>query len=76
VRNLVTRPDVTVRVGVTTYRATARVVTPDTAEDARARTLVFAKYSPRHADLEGWRERALPVAIDVHGPAGGGPRQS
>lgn len=69
-RNLIASPDVTVRVGATSYRATARVVPPDTAEDAQARSLVFAKYSPTHADLEGWRERALPVAIDVHGPAG------
>jgi hypothetical protein len=38
-------------------------------EDRRARTLVFEKYAPRNADLEGWRERALPVALDVREPS-------
>ncbi len=35
-------------------------------EDARARSLVFAKYSLRtRDDLTSWRDRALPVAIDL-----------
>ena len=65
VRNLLADPAVTVRVGDTTDAATARVVAAGSDEDARARTSVFEKYSPGNADLEGWRERALPVALDV-----------
>jgi deazaflavin-dependent oxidoreductase (nitroreductase family) len=65
VRNLRANPAVTVRLGDTTYPATARVV-HDAAEDRRARTLVFEKYQPRYAgDLERWREAALPVALDL-----------
>ena len=65
VRNLRTDPAVTVRIRETTYDATARVI-DDAAEDRRARTLVFDKYQPRNkGSLEGWRESALPIAIDL-----------
>ncbi len=48
-----------------TYTATGRVVT-DPAEDRLARTLVFDKYQPRNeGELVTWRERALPVAVDL-----------
>jgi deazaflavin-dependent oxidoreductase (nitroreductase family) len=66
VRNLRTDPAVTVRVGQTTWDATARVVT-DPDEHALARRLLAAKY-------QGWREvrpfsrwaaTALPVALDL-----------
>ena len=42
-----------------------RVVTePD--EDRHARTVVFDKYQPRNdGELVTWRERALPVALDL-----------
>jgi hypothetical protein len=37
----------------------------DGPEARRARDVVFAKYQPRNAgDLAGWREAALPVALD------------
>jgi len=65
VRNLRAQPAVTVRVRDATYVATARVI-QDPAEARRARTLVFDKYQPRYSgNLEGWRESALPIAIDV-----------
>jgi deazaflavin-dependent oxidoreductase (nitroreductase family) len=65
VRNLRAQPAVTVRVGDATYDASARVV-QDAAESRRARTLVFDKYQPRsNGSLEGWRESALPVALDI-----------
>ena len=64
VRNLRAHPAVTVRLRDVTYDATARVV-DDPAEDRRARTIVFDKYEPRNPGLAGWRESALPVAIDV-----------
>ena len=65
VRNLRADPKVTVRLREATVPATARVV-EQPEEDRRARTLVFQKYQPRSTgELESWRERALPVAIDL-----------
>lgn len=35
-------------------------------EERRARTLVFEKYQPRNnGSLQGWREAALPVAVEL-----------
>ena len=69
VRNLQVDPVVTVRVRDVTYDATARVIVAGTDEDARARTLVFAKYQPgNEGSLVSWRESALPVALDVQRP--------
>jgi deazaflavin-dependent oxidoreductase (nitroreductase family) len=64
VRNLQADPAVLVELDGTTGHGTARLLDGD--EAARARTLVFDKYAPRYdGDLVGWRERALPVAIDL-----------
>jgi deazaflavin-dependent oxidoreductase (nitroreductase family) len=70
VRNLIADPAVTVRLRDVTLPATARVLEPGTDpsgiwEDAHARRIVFDKYQPRSGGLEGWRESALPVALDV-----------
>jgi deazaflavin-dependent oxidoreductase (nitroreductase family) len=64
VRNLQREPAVTVRIGGVTQPGRARVVTgPD--EDARARRLLFDKYSARYGgDLDNWRRTAQPVAVD------------
>jgi hypothetical protein len=60
-------PRVTVRIGETEGEATARVVDPDTDEDALARRLLLAKYqAPGAGDLESWGRSALPVAFDLH----------
>jgi deazaflavin-dependent oxidoreductase (nitroreductase family) len=64
VRNLQQHPAVTVRLRGVAYDATARVV-DDPTEDRRARTIVFDKYEPRSPGLAGWRESALPVALDL-----------
>lgn len=67
VRNLRRDPAVTMRLGDDTYRGRARVVAPDTPEDAVVRRLLCGKY-------EGWREgqplsewgrMSLPVAIEL-----------
>jgi deazaflavin-dependent oxidoreductase (nitroreductase family) len=64
VRNLLADPAVTVRIRDTSYAATARVI-DDPTEERRARTIVFDKYQPRNSgSLEGWRESALPIAVD------------
>lgn len=65
VRNLVADPEVRVEIGDRSRPGTARVVEggPD---DERTRTLVYEKYAPRYdGDLTAWRQRALPVIIDL-----------
>ena len=65
VRNLQADPSVRVRIDDVTHAAHGRVVT-DADEDRHARTVVFEKYQPRNpGELVTWRERALPVAIDL-----------
>ena len=65
VRNLQVEPSVRVRIDDVTHDARGRVVT-DPSEDRHARTVVFEKYQPRNdGELDTWRERALPVAIDL-----------
>ena len=65
VKNLMREPRVSVRIGDRTFQGDARVV-EDPDEDARARAVLFEKYSPGYAgDLENWRERSLPIAVDL-----------
>jgi deazaflavin-dependent oxidoreductase (nitroreductase family) len=65
VRNLQVQPAVRVRIGDVTYTGHARVVS-DPDEERHARTVVFEKYQPRKdGELVTWRERALPVAVDL-----------
>jgi deazaflavin-dependent oxidoreductase (nitroreductase family) len=65
VRNLQADPVVRVRIDDVTYDARGRIIT-DPDEDRHARTVVFEKYQPRNdGELVSWRERALPVAIDL-----------
>ena len=65
VRNLQAESAVRIRIDDATYDARGRVIT-DSDEDRRARTLVFDKYQPRNqGELVSWRERALPVAVDL-----------
>lgn len=64
VRNLIATPAVTVRIGDRAFAGRARIV-EDPDEDARARELLLAKYSPGYGgDLSGWGRTALPVAVD------------
>ena len=65
-RNLQKTPAVTVRIDDVTYDATARVLAPETEDDALARRLLFDKYSPGYSgDLASWRDTALPVALEL-----------
>jgi len=75
VRNLRRHPAVTVRIGRRDGRertGRARAVAAGSPEDGLARRLVFEKYRPGYGgDLTGWRQAALPVAVDLdHGRAG------
>jgi deazaflavin-dependent oxidoreductase (nitroreductase family) len=68
VRNLVANPAVVVEVEGDGFSARARVL-QNGEEAERARSLVFAKYAPRNDDdLTDWRQRALPIAIDLLEP--------
>lgn len=65
VQNLRAEPHVTVELDGVAWHGTARVVEPGD-EAARARALVHGKYQERsEGDLSGWRESALPVAVDL-----------
>jgi deazaflavin-dependent oxidoreductase (nitroreductase family) len=74
VRNLRTRPEVTVRLGRRDgpeLAGRARLVEASSDEDELARDLVTGKYQPTYGgDLSGWRRSALPVAVDLASPAG------
>ena len=74
VRNLLMWPEVTVRIGrrdAAELPGRARVVEARSEEDEQARHLVAAKYQPSYGgDLSGWRRSALPIAVDLTGPAG------
>lgn len=66
VRNLRRNPEVTVRIGGETCRATARLVKPAGEEDATARRRIIDKYQAAGAsDLESWGAGALLVAFDL-----------
>jgi deazaflavin-dependent oxidoreductase (nitroreductase family) len=65
VKNLIKTPAVTVRIADQTFEGSARRVS-DPDEDARARRLLFDKYSPSYSgDLAQWRDTALPIAVDL-----------
>jgi deazaflavin-dependent oxidoreductase (nitroreductase family) len=74
VRNLLTRPEVTVRLGrrdAAALAGRARLVEAGSDEDELARRLVTGKYQPGYGgDLSGWRRSSLPVAVDLAPPAG------
>jgi deazaflavin-dependent oxidoreductase (nitroreductase family) len=66
VKNLSREPRVSVRIADRTFEGRARVVS-DPDEDARARALLFTKYNEGYSrDLSDWRERSLPIAVDLH----------
>jgi|SRR3990170_130822 len=67
VKNVREHPTVGLRLGDFDVIARARLV-DDTDEDARVRSLLLDKYTPRYeGDLDEWGRTALPVAIDLPG---------
>lgn len=63
VKNAKRQPDVSVRIAVHHFRATARVSVGDD-EEISARRLVYEKYASSYGDLDEWRDAALVVAYD------------
>ncbi len=69
VRNLRKSPSVGVRIGQRELSGSARVVAPESDEEALARQLLLAKYQPAYGgDLSQWGATALPVAVDLDRP--------
>jgi deazaflavin-dependent oxidoreductase (nitroreductase family) len=65
VRNVLRKPEVSVRIGGDEIAGRGRMVA-EGEEDALARRLLLAKYEPGYAgDLSEWGRTALPVAIDL-----------
>jgi deazaflavin-dependent oxidoreductase (nitroreductase family) len=65
VRNVAANAAVEVEIEGEVHRARGRIL-EDGPEADRARSLVFDKYSRRSGDdLTTWRDRALPVALDL-----------
>jgi deazaflavin-dependent oxidoreductase (nitroreductase family) len=70
VRNLTRTPAAKVRVGEREYVGVGRIVT-DPEEERLARDAVHDQYSVLyHGDLTGWRDRALPMAVDLEDEQG------
>ncbi|HVF75150.1 MAG TPA: nitroreductase family deazaflavin-dependent oxidoreductase [Acidimicrobiales bacterium] len=63
VRNGRATPEVTVRIGSTSYDARFRLV-DDPDEDALARRLLLEKYDDK-GELADWGRRSLAVALDL-----------
>jgi deazaflavin-dependent oxidoreductase (nitroreductase family) len=70
VRNLLSEPSATVRIGESTLGGTARLV-EDGAEEGAARRLLASKYQgwSEGAEMSGWARTALVVAIDLDADA-------
>jgi deazaflavin-dependent oxidoreductase (nitroreductase family) len=68
IKNLAKTPHCTVRLGSDgqEFQAIARILDEATPESDDARKLLFDKYKERYAgDLSSWRDRAIPVALDL-----------
>lgn len=65
VRNLRANPGVTVELGDETRVGVARVLQANTDEDRLARELLVSKYATPANALDGWKQRSLPVAIEL-----------
>jgi deazaflavin-dependent oxidoreductase (nitroreductase family) len=64
VRNVMVSPAVVLEIRGRKRTTRARVIEPDTDEDALARRLLVEKYQPGYGDdLTDWGARSLPVAI-------------
>lgn len=65
VRNVMANGQVRFEVGGETYAGTARVVSVEEDDDRLARELLVAKYASPANPLADWKQRSLPVVIDL-----------
>lgn len=68
VRNILSNPEVSIRIGNSTFAGMARVVVNHPQEEADIRQMLFDKYHDQRdtSDVSKWSSDALPVAIDLH----------
>jgi deazaflavin-dependent oxidoreductase (nitroreductase family) len=67
VKNALKTPSVQLKINLTTFSGTARLVKND-EEDMLARSIVFEKYMPRTSDdLINWSRTSLPIVVDILG---------
>ncbi|WP_084264043.1 nitroreductase/quinone reductase family protein [Rubrobacter radiotolerans] len=64
VRNLLREPRLTLSISGVAFRGKARFV-EGRDEDQIARDLLIQKYESAPGSLSSWRERSLPIAIDL-----------
>ena len=69
VRNLIANPAVRLQIGEHDWDARARLVEAGTEEDTRVRPRLRDKYANADDDLVHWARSALPVALEIIGPA-------
>ena len=66
VRNIQSEPRVEIRIADERRAGLARVLVPDTADDALARRLLVEKYEPIDGGpLDEWGRTSLPVVIEL-----------
>ncbi len=66
VKNILSNPEVSVRIGSRTYAGKGRIM-QDPDEERLARKLIVAKYYGREeVATEGWEATSLPVAIELN----------
>jgi deazaflavin-dependent oxidoreductase (nitroreductase family) len=64
VKNILSTPEVTVRIDGEHFEGLGRVV-DDADEDELARKLLIAKYERNPGSLSNWRRTSMPVAVDL-----------
>jgi deazaflavin-dependent oxidoreductase (nitroreductase family) len=67
VRNIRADGHVTFDLGGESREGIARIIGPDTAEDALARDLLVRKYATSREPLVDWKRRSLPVVVEFDG---------
>jgi deazaflavin-dependent oxidoreductase (nitroreductase family) len=72
VKNALRDPRVSIEIEKSVFEARARITLENDAEDARARRLLYEKYSLTESDLEDWTRTSLSVAFDLMDPRLGG----
>ncbi len=64
VRNIKKNPEVSIRIADKTFEGRARVIEGEDG-DTSARDLLVEKYEKEPGKLARWRERSLPVRVDI-----------
>jgi hypothetical protein len=72
VRNLLANPEARLQIGEHDWEVRARAVDAGSEEDTRVRPLLRDKYANASDDLVSWARTALPMALEVIGPASDG----